>query len=266
MILDYPTLSIDRGFVILAPDGATIPEPFWHVRDDKYRYLNLMNQMQKLRGGVYLRDGAITGSQLDSVGRHRLPEDRASWHLLRLRHDGTVSGCARILVHPSSVSYPELRVASSALAGCRTWGSNLRAAMEDEISSARKTGNSVVEPGGWALAEDLRGSSEAFSIVVSALAWAQLVGGCIGFMTATVRHGASSILRRLGGAPVSFAGSPAPPYFDPAYGCDMELLRFDSSELNPRFSKTLEKMRHLLAQTPVIATGTSIISSVPIAA
>lgn len=261
MINEYGTSHIDRSFVMLAPEGGPIPGPFRRVRDDEYQHFSLLSQMQRLRGSVYLRDGAITAAQLDSHGRHCLQDDQESWHLLRLREDGTVSGCARILVHPWSVSYPQLRVASSALAQCDTWGLPLQAAMEAEISQARRTGHSLVEPGGWALAEDLRCSTEALSIVVGALAWAQLVGGCVGFMTATVRHGSSSILRRLGGAPVNVDGKAVPPYFDPAYGCDMELLRFDSNSLNPRFGGVLDRMRELLVGTPVIATGTPVYTS-----
>lgn len=263
MISEYSDKYIDRGFLMLAPDGAAIPRAFRRVRDDEDQHFHLLGQMQRLRGKIYLQDGAICESQLDSQGRHRVDDDPQSWHLLRMRPDGSVSGCARILVHSESVAYPQLRVASSALAKCKTWGRSLQTSMEAEIRRARHTGKALVEPGGWALAEDLRGSTEALSIVVGALAWAQLVGGCVGFMTATVRHGSSSILRRLGGSPVNLEGRPAPAYFDPAYGCDMELLRFDSNALNPRFGGALENMRQLLMSTPVIATGTPAYANVP---
>ena len=243
------------GFVMLAPQGGAIPERFRSVRDDEDQYLTLISQMQQLRGSIYERDGAISRSQLDSQGRHRLADDQDSWHLLRLREDGSVSGCARILVHPWTVSYRELRVASSALAKCGTFGRPIQSSMEAEIARARRTGKALVEPGGWALAEDLRGSSEALSIAVGALAWAQLVGGCVGFMTATVRHGSASILRRLGGSSVYVEGRPAPVYFDPAYNCEMELLKFDSNQLNPRFGGVLDRMRQLLLGTTVVATS-----------
>jgi hypothetical protein len=256
MIDQHDSSQANRSFVMLAPGGGEIPETFSSVTDDQDQHLSLMNQMQRLRGSIYLRDGAISSSQLDRHGRHRLPDDQDSWHLLRLRDDGSVSGCARILVHPWSVQYSQLRVASSALAMSRAFSRPVKAFMESEIARARRTGQALVEPGGWALAEDLRGSTEALSIVVGALAWAQLVGGAVGFMTATVRHGSASILRRLGGVPIHVKGLPAPAYFDPAYNCEMELLKFDSRNLNPRFGGVLDKMRELLLGAPVIATGT----------
>jgi hypothetical protein len=262
----YVNSNVDKTFVMLAPGGARIPGHFGCVQDDVDQHSSLLSQMQRLRGAVYLQDGAISKSQLDGSGRHRLPDDHQSWHLLRLREDGTVSGCARILVHGRDADYEELRVSSSALATCGTWGEALRSSMESEICKARINGRYVVEPGGWALAEDLRGSTEALSIVVGALAWAQLFGGCVGFMTATVRHGSSSILRRLGAAPVHVEGKGTSAYFDHAYGCDMELLRFDSSALNPRFGGVMEKMCKLLQGAPVIAAGTPVYESVQIAA
>jgi hypothetical protein len=252
MTTNKDTLQSSRNFVLLAPLGSALPGGFGTVHDDFDRHSALMSRMQQLRGRLYLDDGAIAKSDLDSQGRHHMPGDEASWHLLRMRADASLSGCARILAHPSDVSYSELRLASSALARCTTWGRGLRATMEAEIAKAREVGKALIEPGGWALAEDLRGSTEALSIAIGALAWAQLLGGCAAFMTATVRHGSSSFLRRMGGVPVEVEGRPSPAYFDPDYGCEMELLRFDSQALNPRFNAVFDKTRRLLVGAPVI--------------
>jgi hypothetical protein len=261
MTSDIQSLQSSRNFVLLAPRGAPIPGRFSSVHDDSDEYSKLIDSMQQLRGRVYLEDGAITPSELDFKGRHHMPGDKESWHLLRIRPDGSVSGCARILVHPRDVSFSQLRLASSALAKCATWGRAVRANVESEIAKARKLGQSFTEPGGWALAEDLRGSTEALSIVVGVLAWGQLFGGGVGFMTATVRHGSSTILRRLGGSPVDVEGRPATAYFDPAYGCDMELLRFDCQKLNPRFGALLDRTRRLLMGAPVIVASSEAAAS-----
>jgi hypothetical protein len=124
--------------------------------------------------------------------------------------------------------------------------------VEDELVYARRSSLTLVEPGGWALTPDLRGSMEALSIAVSAFAWTQIVGGCLGFITATVRHGSSSILRRLGGVSLRSGELTLPTYFDPAYGCEMELLRFDSESLSPRFEPALNRARSILLSAPVI--------------
>lgn len=246
-----------RKFVVLAPWETAIPSSFEAVYHDREVHAKLMSRMQQLRGRIYLEDGAITSSHLDSEGRHHMPGDAESWHLLRTRDDGSVSGCARILVHPRNVLYSQLRVASSALAKCPTWGPALRNCMELEIANAAKTGEYVTEPGGWALAEDLRGTTEALAIAVGALAWGQICGGSVGLMTATARHGSATMLRRLGGKPVELEGRPPAPYFDSSYGCEMELLRFESQALNSRFATLLERTRQLLVNSTVIEATSS---------
>lgn len=243
------------NFIMLAPLRTGSPNRFGRVHHQEYERMSLMSQMQKLRGQTYLEDGAVTRSQLDDHDRHIMADDEDSWHLLRLRNDGSVSGCARILAHPPDVTYGQLRVSSCPLANSESWGGRVRNSIESEIFKARTQGRSIVEPGGWALAQDLRGSTEALSIVVGVLAWAQLSGGCVGFITATVRHGSASILRRLGGSPLDVDGQPAPAYFDPHYGCDMELLRFDCQGLNPRFGAALERTRNLLLSAPIFTSG-----------
>jgi hypothetical protein len=70
--------------------------------------------------------------------------------------------------------------------------------------------------------------------------------------TATRRHCSSSILRRMGGQPLKCDGIPIPAYYDPQYGCEMEILRFRSWNPNPRFMLWVEEMRHSLQYIPVI--------------
>ena len=48
-------------------------------------------------------------------------------------------------------------------------------------------------------------------------------------------------------------GEALPPYSDPAYGCQMELLRFDSRYPNPRFSPLVREVESQLADSLVIS-------------
>jgi hypothetical protein len=83
------------------------------------------------------------------------------------------------------------------------------------------------------------------------------LGGAYGLSTATTRHHSSSILKRIGGAPLRSGGKEIPPYYDPYYGCDMELLRFDSTAPNPRYTSMIEESCDALREIPVIATDLS---------
>src|SRR5947209_5625910 len=84
-----------RQFALLAPLHVEAPEVFYEVENSPSRYSALLAEMQRLRGGVYLRDGAIESSQLAPDGRHILSVDRESWHILVLGPGGRVLGCMR---------------------------------------------------------------------------------------------------------------------------------------------------------------------------
>ena len=132
------------------------------------------------------------------------------------------------------------------------WGAKVRAAVEAELEEARRKDVAYVEFGGWALAEELRCKTEGLRIALAVYSLAQSLGGCIGISTATRRHRSSSILRRIGGLPLMADGVELPAYYDPQYGCEMEILRFDSNSPNPRYNRWIEQIRDHLRTVPVI--------------
>lgn len=208
--------------------------------------------MQRLRGSVYLKDGAIQPCELDDEGRFRMAGDERGWHLLLVDSQKEVIGCARYLVHEPTVSFEQLRISHSALAKDPVWGPKVREAVEKDLAAARESGFSYVEIGGWALAEEWRGSRAALEILVGSYALAHLWGGCLGACTATVRHGSSSMLRRIGGSPLQIDGQEIPSYEDAQYGCRMELLRFDCRTPGARFAPLISQLRGKLADAVAI--------------
>jgi len=241
-------------YAILAPREAEIPHRGLSVSRDKSEHASLFGQMQRLRGRIALREQAIERCDLDSSGRYIMPFDEKSWHILRLRSNGTVAGCARILVHPRNVRFPGLRIASSSAARHSIWARHVKAAVEFELDHARLNEMTPIEPGGWVMDEDLRGTRESFCLALSAFAWCRILGDCLGFLTATVRHGSSGILRRLGGRGLQTGGEVIPACFEPAWGCNMELLRFDTNSLNPRFDAALAAARSRLLGSLVVSS------------
>lgn len=223
---------------------------------DRTERARLLGEMQRLRGFVALQEGAINASMLDSSSRHVMPGDEQSWHVLRMARDGRVGGCARILVHPRNVIFERLRIATTAVARSASWARHVQDAVESELNRARLNDLTTIEPGGWVVDQDLRGTRDAVSIALGAFAWAQILGDCVGFLTATVKNGSSAILRRLGGRNLQAGGKPIPRYFEPAWGCNAELLRFDTNSLNPRFEDALAAARSSLLAAPVIFADT----------
>lgn len=237
--------------VLLAPAGACL-RPFSGPVTFSHRiHAALIGGMQRLRGGIYLREGAIQLPQLRYNGRHVSSSDYKSWHLLTVRSDGEILGCIRFLRHPNTVRSHQLRVSEAPLAHSDAWSTRFFSSINSEIEAARRFNFSYVEIGGWALAPELRGTAEALHTVLSTYALAQIQGGALGITTATERNGSASILRRLGGQPLEWDGAALPPYFDPAYRCGMEVLRFDSRNPSARYAHKVSALRSHIAALPV---------------
>jgi hypothetical protein len=215
-----------------------------------------------LRGNVYLRDGAIQPDDLTD-GRHELDIDRGGWHLLLLDKDDRVCGCARYREYPNYTRFSQLGVSNSALARCDLWGPKLQAAVESELALSRRLNLPYVELGGWALLEQVRGTTEAFRMAIAAYGLSQILGGGIGISTVTRRHGSASILRRIGGRPLETESSELPPYHDPEYRCEMEVLRFWSWAPSPRFRVWIEEIKAQLCDILVLTKGEATLPWVP---
>lgn len=248
--------------VLLAPSSTAVPPSFRGVQADADGHAHLLAEVQRLRGRVYLADGAITESQLTVDGRHVQAADACSWHVVMLSPDGRVTGCARYQEHAPGTPPEALGVWRSALARDAHWHEHLRAAVCAEMEIARQRGVAFVELGGWAVAEECRGTSQALDIALSTFALSGRIGGAIGLTTATVRHASSRMLRKLGGRPLVDAGMELPAYHDAQYECMMEILRFDSDAPGSRFAMLLHDRANTLETLPtVVPTWTSAVAS-----
>jgi hypothetical protein len=241
--------------MVLAPQHAKVPSVFENVKYDERRHREFLSGMQRLRGSLYLQDGAIERRDLSEDGRHCIDIDRDSWHLLALDRSGRVCGCVRYRAHHNTAGFHDLWVRQSALATSPIWGTQFRHAVESEMLQARRRNISYVELGGWAIALERRCTAEALRIALSTYCLAQVLGGCIGITTATLRHCSSSILRRIGGRSLESVAGPLPPYYDPQFECDMEVLRFDSAFPAPKYARLVEQLRAYILAVPVICQG-----------
>jgi hypothetical protein len=250
------SLSLRGGLVLLAPQGARVADSFNSVSNNLREHQRLLISLQKLRGELYLADGAIQNWQLSPGGRHRQSSDEHAWHVVAVNHDGEVFGCSRYTPY-SNATFSRLGVRKSPLALSAEWSLPFREAIESDLALAKHHSIDFVEVGGWALAPEYRCSAEALRIALATYSLARLLGGCIGIGTVTRRHCSASILRRIGGQSLNSKGLELPRYFDPQYGCDMEVLRFDSSRPNPRYEPWIRDLGHYLQSVPVICRATS---------
>jgi hypothetical protein len=240
-----------RQMLLLAPASSEVPGYFKDVCADQARFDDLIQEMQTLRGRIYLEEGAIQPDQLTD-GRHQLSIDDRSWHLLILDND-RVSGCARYHEHGNGVTFADLAVAHSAIACSRLWGNRLKASIENELALAHRLRYPYVELGGWALTEEIRATAEALRMALASYGLARALGGGVGVSTVTRRNGSASILRRMGGRSLEHRGVELPPYYDPQFRCEMEVLRFYSWAPNPRYTIWIEGAAAELRTIPVIS-------------
>lgn len=244
-----------RRHIILAPVSANLRMAAASFADSSTSHEQMLMQMQRLRGGIAVREGALQASQLTSDGRDASHVDHLAWHLLTLDRDGSVGGCVRMLVHPRKTAFESLLLSQSALARCPERGPALRSAVESEIAGAESAGAAVIEIGGWVLTESMRCSAEAVRLALGVWAWGRMIGGAVGIATATVRNHSACILNRIGGSPLKHCGEPIPKYFEPKYGCDIQILRFDSDSYRLRYQPTVDTLCAEFHRSPVLTAN-----------
>ena len=237
--------------MILAPAGSTLGGSFHNPQANAKRYGSMLASVQRFRGAIYSADGAVPKSLLTSDGRHRAPGDEQAWHLISMGPGNQVRACLRYLEESDAAGCDNLLVRHAAALNS-TIGNAYRDAVEDELGRARTEGLRFGEVGGWAVDEKLRNTTESVQIILAMYGLLELLGGCLGVATATWRHHSAGILRRIGLRALEAEGVELPPYFEPMYDCQMELLRFDSRRPNLRYRETVHDFAADLRCAPVI--------------
>src|SRR5579871_5688113 len=138
-----------QRIVLLAPAYSASMRAFHQVHVDPVRHAVLLRDMQRLRGKVYLNDGAIDRSQLSVDGLHRQDVDEESWHILALDQHGRVSGCVRYRNVPDARFFQQLWIQNASISRSEIWGGWLREVVQSEMIRARRAGLNFVEVGGW---------------------------------------------------------------------------------------------------------------------
>ncbi len=255
--------GMQTRFVVLPPSPA-VPGTFRNIHSDARRRNELMARMQRLRGKVYASDQAIRESDLTSDGRHKSTIDEHCWHVLSIDDKDNVVACLRYLDESHAGGFDDLLVRHAAVSRCPMYGKKFRSAVEQSMAQTRRSAMRFGEVGGWAVAEEYRGTAEPLRIILATYGLLELLGSCAGVATATFRHGSERMLRKIGLTTVSVGGEELPPYHDPQYGCQMQALYFDSRNPNPRFREWVAELTCALTAAPVVcpATRTSSLSRV----
>jgi hypothetical protein len=250
--MQFSRPRVQSRYVILPPAKATVPDTFCNPQMDNRLHDHLMAAMQRFRGGIYAAEGAISKTELTSDGRHRMAIDEESWHVLSMDDQNRVVACVRFLDESQKPGFHQLLVKHAAIARCPEFGASFRHAIEDRMQNSRRQGLRFGEVGGWAVAEDHRWTLEPLRVILATYGLLELLGGCAGVATATFRHSSAVILRRIGLSAIQSEGCEMPPYFDPGYGCQMQVLEFDSRRPAAKYRDWVRELSGLLRVAPVI--------------
>jgi hypothetical protein len=262
--LDRNIAAVSDRIVFVAPSTEIDSETFRHIDVDAGRHQRLVRDVQRMRGSIYVKDGALQPHQLTADGRHQTPEDETSWHMLLLDKHQRVTACALYLEHNyNDVTFDQLRARHCPLTHEPEWRPTVERAIEAELDRARSEQLHYVELGGWAVSEDSRGTAGPLALALAVYGFSRRAGGALGITTATFRHCSATILKRLGGARFEVDGVTLPPYYDSRYECMMEMLKFDSRRPNPKYLSLIDKVRDTLARITVVARPATTMTESP---
>lgn len=244
-----------NNILLLAPYRTAIPAAMNRVTKEFDTHARLLSDMQRLRGRIALEEGAIQPHELTGDLRHIQPIDDQSWHILTTDANGNVCGCARYHRYEPGTRFQDLGVAHSALARSDVYGGLLAEAIEWEMREARERGVSFADVGGWAVDQAWRCTTVPVTLALVMYALAARLGHCVAITTATRKSSSAAILRRLGGDTLRIGSMPFPSYFDSQYGCEVELLRFDSRTPNDKYRSRIAGIEAHLPLVRVVAAG-----------
>ena len=251
-----------RRTILVAPPGENLAR-FRNLTVGSDAHREAVEAVQRFRGFVYVAEGNLAPSELYMGERHVQAPDSKSWHLVTLSERNQVEACLRICFYDARVAFRQLTVAHSALATSDVWGLALREAVEDTIDEAASRGVRFAEFGGWAVSSDIRCTTEAVRMVLTGYALGRILGGFLGVSTVNRRHHSASILRRIGARPLADRGSEIPPYYEPAYRSELEILQFDSERTAPQFDDRIEQCAALIDEVQVVAPRRTEVESRP---
>ena len=70
---------LHNQLLLLAPSTGGVPEAFLNPSFDPGQHTQMLAKAQKLRGRIYVEDGAIEPHELTPEGRHYIASDEESW-------------------------------------------------------------------------------------------------------------------------------------------------------------------------------------------
>jgi hypothetical protein len=245
---------------LIASDTRQVPGSFSNVQENNRLHATLLREVQRLRGRVYVRDGAIPPSSLDSQGRHVSPHDNTAWHIVLREESGRVLGSIRVTLYchaDGPIPLDSLHVARLLERCPASSRPDYLVALTDFIGKSRQAMPCFFEAAGLVVAPEVRSPSVTPVIMASICSLSLAFGGAWGTGAATNRHNTAAMWKRYGGFPLPYGAGTLRPYYDDYHGCEMEILGFSTDRLHPVLAPTVSDIETALRSIPVITSSST---------
>jgi hypothetical protein len=241
-----------KSFEIVAPGASAVPSSFEQTVCDSERCSRRISEIQRLRGQVYLADGAIRKEDLTADGRQVDPADDSAWHIVITGSGQEVVGCIRIAHLGMSPSFSQFHQHEIIERMPEPSRGHYRLAFQNVISDPNKKEIGFGDTGAWAVAKGAHNHGLGVALIIVGWALYRHLGDAWVMAMATQRHRASELLKALGASALAMDGVPLPSFFDPAYDCTMELLVFDTRHPSELAAAHVDELTRIIARHPVI--------------
>lgn len=239
----------DRSLCVIPPRNSAA-----HSSDaGDAEYEGQISEIQRLRGHIYVKDQAIKKEALDRFGRDCTSFDYANWHIIIRDANGFLCGCIRMCFHPTAAPVNHLALHHSVARMSCNRTAIFAAAIQDFRERASTDNLLFGEVGGWAVSDEFRNTSAAVLLPIAGWALCRSVGDALILGAATSRHRSADILKRIGGFALPLTADQPSTYFDPYFGCEMELLGFDSRLPSPKYARLIDDTVALVSQMEAVA-------------
>lgn len=207
-------------------------------------YQSSLQMIRRFRGSMCLSNGLVPAEAVDANGCHFLSCDAQNYHLLLTEQNGRLAACLRVRFHPVGTSASGLRM----FASLRRLPPALHvsSALNELILQGRSMQYGVAELGGWVMAPGWRETPAASLLPLFALTLVRMVQPSVMLEHADATGETPSILRNLGGSPLSYQGATIPAAHDIHHHRLMEVVTAFSSEVKNDLDFMLEEAQEMV--------------------
>jgi hypothetical protein len=239
-------LSDTFDFVLVPPHDLPLP---CRRAGRRYDLAELRKDIQKLRGRVYIQDGAISADELDEAGRHLFCGENTRWYVAVVEmNSGTLLAANGYSAHfqPAKALHGthvrhilERAPVEQAQALIREY--------ESVVKNCLQLGHGFGEGAGWIASPGIQALNSGILAALAGPALFNCIGVRVSMCVATQRHSANAILKRIGMRPL-LGDVTSSVFDDPTYGCRMEALAFTQENLTNGFHRVVIHIGRVLEE------------------